>query len=343
MKKVLFVAALLSLATTGYAEEKRLNLYTWSNYIPADVIHAFEKKTGIIVNVSEYDSNNTMYTKLKTAPHIGYDVIIPSSYFVDKMSHQGMLQKLGLQSIPNVKYINPQLLNKPFDPGNRYSLPYDYGTTGIVFNKQYWNAKTITQWSDLWQRRFRDQLLILDDKREAFSIAMIRLGYSINDRNPKHIRQAYELLRQLMPNIKLFNSDANVAIYTDDDATVGIGWSGDTFLATEENPHLDFIYPKGGFAIWVDCYAIPKYAEHPNNARRFIDFMLKPKISKMIIEANGYSTANTAAMKLVDKSIRDNPMVNPSDAILSKGQYQADVGDAEKVYEHYWQLLKIST
>ena len=318
-------------------------MYVWSNYFPTRVLREFEKATGIKINLSEFDSNETMYTKLRTAPHVGYDIIVPSSYFVDRMRREQMLQPIDHRYIPNLKNINPLLLNKPFDPDNRYSVPFTWGTTGIVVNRRYWDPKTVDSWHALWQPRFLNQLLLLDDKREPFSMALITLGYSINDQNPEHIKKAYERLRSLITNVKLFNSDANVNIYADEDATVGLGWSGDTYLATQDNSDLDYIYPKEGFPIWIDCLSIPHYAKNVENAYRFINFMLSAPIAAEVTAEDGYSTGNIPGMQLAPKALRDNPLVNPPDEVLKKGEFQNDVGAAQKYYEEYWQLLKINT
>lgn len=328
---------------TTAAPTNTLNIYVWSNYFPADVLREFERTTGIKINLSEFDSNETMYTKLRTVPKIGYDIIVPSSYFVERMRREQLLHTIDHRWLPNLKNINPLLLNKPFDPENQYSIPFLWGSTGIVVNRRYWNPHSIQKWSDFWQPRFLNQLLLLDDKREPFSMALITLGYSINDQNPKHIEEAYERLRSLIPNVKLFNSDANVNIYADEDATVGLGWSGDTYLATQDNPDLTFVYPKEGFPIWIDCLSIPLHARHLENAYRFINFMLEARIAAQVTAEDGYSTGNIPGMALTPKALRDNPLINPPDSVLKQGQFQGDIGSAQQYYEKYWQLLKINT
>ncbi len=257
------------------------------------------------------------------------------------MRKQHMLHRLDKSKLSNSKYLNTKLLNKAFDPHNQYTLPYFWGTTGIIVNKQYWNPKTIQHWSDLWQPRFRNQLLIINDPREIFAVALIRLGYSINTRNPKQIKQAYLLIRRLMNNIKLFNTDAMTSIYIDEDATVGMVWSGEANLAKHENPNLRYIYPKEGFAIWIDCLAIPKFAPHIANAEKFINFLMRPNIAKIIMLKEGNASPNKAAIKLLSKKLQNNPIINPSNSVLSRGQYMLDVGKANSIYQKYWQLLKL--
>ncbi|MCK4608693.1 MAG: spermidine/putrescine ABC transporter substrate-binding protein [Gammaproteobacteria bacterium] len=341
MKKLYALLLLLFTATALAATDNVVNLYMWADYMPMSVIKQFEQQTGIKVNVAEYDSNETLYAKLKTAPNAGYDVIIPSSYYVAKMRKEGMLHKFNKAKLPNLKYLMPSLLNKPFDPHNNYSLPYLWGTTGIVVNKKYINPNSIKTWADLWNRKYKNQLLILDDVREAFSIAFINLGYSINDTNPEHIKAAYQRLKQLMSNIKLFNSDAEQNVYIDEDVLIGMGWNGDIYNAQKENPDLVYIYPQDGFSIWIDCLAIAKNAPHINNAHKFINFIMRPEITKEIVLAQGFSSPNTAATKLLPKAIQNNPIINPDPKILQRGHFQNNIGDSVALYTKYWDLLKI--
>lgn len=333
-----FLVCLQSL--TAFANQT-LNVYAWSDYIPDAVVKQFEQQTHITVHLSVYDSNETLYAKLKASPHAGYDVIIPSSYYVDRLSKEHRLLAFHPNRLTGFQALNPTLLHQPFDPHNTYSMPYLWGATGIVVNTQYWNPTKIQTWKDLWAPRFKNQLLLLNDYREVFSIALMRLGYSINTRNPKKIKQAYQLLKKLNRNVKLYNSDAQVNTYIDEDATIGIGWNGDVSLAQRENRHLAFIYPRQHYALWVDCLAIPKNAPHVNNAIRFIQFILQPRIAKEIALYTGYSSPNTIAMKQLPLVIQHNPAVNPPARVLKRGVFQLDVGNANVVYERYWELLKL--
>ncbi len=184
--------------------------------------------------------------------------------------------------------------------------------------------------------------MMLDDMREVFSIALITLGYSINDTNPEHLKQVYLKLKQLMPNIKMFNSDAVQNILIDEDAYIGMEWNGETYIARQENPNLVYIYPQDGFPIWIDSLAIVKNAPHLNNAYKFINFLIRPDIAKKIALYSGYSSPNLAAVKMLPKNMQNNPVINPYQKTLQKGQLQLDLGAAaNKLYIKYWELLKI--
>lgn len=340
--KYLSVLAGAIFCTTLFASDKVLNIFGWANYLPPDYIPKFEKQTGIHVNFSYFDSNDTLFAKLKTNPHAGYDIIIPSSYFVSKMRKLGMLRKINKQQLPNFKYLNTAFLNKSFDPGNQYSVPYAWGTTGIVINKKYFNRKQFSSWQDLWNPRYRNRIMLIDDVKEVFGFALMSLGYSINDTNPKHIHAAYLHLKKLMPNIRLIAIDAAYrSTLTDEDVNVGMGYSGDMILAQQDNPNLAYIYPKDGFGIWIDCFAIPKYAPHYQNALRFMNFIMNPKNAAEVTTQIGDATANKAALKLLPKKLRDNPIINPSAAVLKRGQLEQDTSSVNALIQRYWQMLKL--
>ncbi len=343
MRKILLSLLLCSCFSYARANNKILNIYTWSNYIPQPVIQLFEKKTGIHVNIAEYDNNETMYAKLLANPNSGYDLVFPSSYYIQRMEKNHLLQPINKEKIPNIKYLNPALLNKNFDRNNQYSLPYVWGTTGIVVNKKYWNPKDFQTWMSLWQPKLHNQLLMLNDVRDVFAVALLRLGYSINDKNPEHIKQAYLLLKKLMPNIKLFNSDSVISTYADDDASIGMIWNGDMYLAKKTNKNLVYIFPKPAFETWIDCIALIKNAPHLNNAYQFINFINQPKIAKLIFNGIGFSPANLGAIKLLPKNIRNNPVINPPSSALKRTQFQTNLdNNTLKTYMNYWQRLKLS-
>lgn len=326
-----------------FAQEKVVNIYNWSNYISSDVLKEFTQETGIKVNYATYDSNETMYAKLKANPHSGYDIVVPSTYFVDRMRKEGMLQPLDKTRLTHFKNLNPALLNKPYDQGNHYSIPYIWSTTGIAINTHYHRLSHVQRWADFWKPEYHNQLLLLDDIHEVFSMALLVLGYSPNDTNPEHIKQAYLKLKELMPNIRLFNADGVKSLYIDGDLTLGMGWNGDIYQATQENAAIHFIYPKEGFVISIDSMAIPVGATHLDNAYRFMNFILRPDIAKKISLETGYATPNEAAVKLMPKAILNNPMIYPDKETLKRGIEQEDVGSAEIVYQKYWELLKIGS
>lgn len=336
----LFFITLLA-SSLLFADENIVNVYAWSGEVSDFAVQQFEKETGIKVNFSTYDANEVMYAKLKADKTPSYDLVEPSSYYIDRMRRQDMLEKLDLSKLTNYKNLNTSFLKQSYDPTGEFSVPFVWGITGIFVNKDYHEASNIKRWSDLWDKKYADQLMLLDDSREVFSMALRTLGYSVNDSNPEHIKQAYLKLKELLANVKIFNS-APISILIDEDATVGMVYNGDLYKAKKENPQLEFIYPKDGFVIWVDNFAIPKDAPHRENAYKFLNFLLRAEIAKAIVMESDYSSTNFAAQKLLPAEIRDNPIVYPSREILRHGEFQTDVGDdALALYEKYWERLKM--
>lgn len=332
---------LFSLPIAASAADNVLNLYGWAGYLSDSVISQFETETGIRVNYATYVNNEVLYAKLKANPDAGYDIIMPSSYFIGRMQKQGLIQKIDHAKLANYRNIDPVFLGKEHDPKNEYSIPYLWNGTGIAYNTRYHALKSVNTWQDFWLPRYKDQLLLIDDTRECFAMALIALDYSVNDKDPEHIKAAFEKLKALMPNIKLFNMDAQRSIYLDEDITVGMGLNGDIFLAKQQNPYLQFIYPKEGFVITLDSLAIPVGAKHVENAHRFIDFVLRPEIAKQITLESGFSTPNMAAKELLSIQVRTDPILYPDAAILKKGQFLTDVAEAAPLYEKYFERLKL--
>lgn len=322
---------------------KILNIYAWSGEIPDSIIRQFEKATGIKVNIATYDNNEIMYAKLRAMKNGGYDLIIPSSYFVERMRRQNMLEKLDKSKLTHLTNLNPEFTHPSYDPNIDYSVPYLWGVTGIFYNNQYYPNSTIKKWNDLWEPRFKDRLMLLDDTREVFSIALLSMGYQANDNDPVHIEEAYLKLKKLMENVKVFSSDTVVSIIIDEDATIGTAWNGDVYKALQENPAIQFVLPEEGFVIWVDNLCIPKNAPHKTNAYAFIDFVLQAEIGKDIALKTRYPTTNLAAQKLLPEKIRTNPVAYPPKEVMKHGQFQRDLGEETLVrYEKYWEQLKIS-
>ena len=226
----LFSLLICLLLSNTLLANKIVNVYAWGGEIPKKVIQAFERESGITVNFSTYDSNETMYAKLRSSKQSIYDVVLPSAYFVERMKKQGMLTKLDHNKLPNLKNIDPHFIENDYDKGNHYSVPLIWGATGIFYN-QRWVKNAPQTWQSLWDKSWRLQLMLLDDPREVFALALMSLHYSPNDNNPKHIQAAYEKLLTLIPNIKLFGSDGIQAAIIDEDAILGSAWNGDVFKA----------------------------------------------------------------------------------------------------------------
>lgn len=341
MRKLLLCLSLLLKISYVFAQNI-VNVYVWGGEIPNSVIQKFERESGIKVNFSTYDSNETMYTKLKSSKKVIYDVIIPSSYFVGRMQKQNLLERLNKSKLNNLKNINPIFSKNDYDPDNKYSVPLIWGVTGIFYNNRFIKDPPST-WSMFWDKRFKDELMLHDDSREVFAMALLSLGYNANDNNALHILKAFKHLQALIPNIKLFSNYATQAVMIDEDSQVGMAWNGDVFKSQAENAAIQFIYPKDGFIIWVDCLAIPRNAPHKDAAYKFINFLLEASSAATIAIEEGHPITNKAGIALLPANIRNNKTIYPSNNTLKRGQFQKDVGDnALALYNEYWQSLKLS-
>lgn len=329
----------------GYAKNV-VNVYAWGGELPKEVINQFEKETGIKVNFSTYDNNETLYAKLKISAMSGkkstYDVILPSNYFVERMRKQGLLLPLDHQQIPNLVNLDRRFTNPLYDPNNQHSVPIIWGSSGIFYNESLVSSVPRT-WQALWGKQWKKQLMLLDDMREIFAIALMSLGFDPNDSDPKHIELAYKQLLALVPNIKLFASESIQAIIIDEDAIAGVAWNADAFKANTENKNIKFQFPEDGFILWVDCLAIPSNPPHLKEAYAFINFLLRPEIGKDIALHQGHAITNFKSRSLLPEALSKNKMIYPSDEILKRGHWQTEVNaEALKLYSDYWQKLKLA-
>lgn len=339
MKKFLAVLALLS-APAFAAEEKALNFYNWTEYMPEAVLKQFTKETGIKVRQTTYASIEEMYAKLKAGGG-GYDVVVPSAYYIKRMRAEDMLEPLDLTKIPNLKNFDSKYVDQAFDPGNKYTVPYLMYSVGIMVNGAKTDPSKITKWSDLWKPEYKNQLLMMDTARENFQVMMKVLGYKAGETDPKRIEEAYGKLRDLLPNVKLFNGDAPRTSFLAGEVAVGIAWSGEAYMGQQENPKITYIYPQEGIIFGMDTLAIPKGAKHPENAHKFIDFVSRPDIAAKISQEIGYGTPNAEAVKKLPAKFAQNRIVFPTADDLKNADYMEDVpSDTQSLYEKYWSELK---
>ena len=319
-----------------------LNVYGWPNYLPEKILRQFTQETGIHIQLTTYDSNEMLYAKLVTNPHSRYDIVMPTSYYVSKLAKKGLLRRLNHQHLTHLNNLMPRFRTMHYDPNNQMSIPYLWGSTGILVNDRYFNPKQFPSWASLWQASLKNQLLLLDDMRDVFDVALLALKAQPNSHDSKQIDRAYHKLKALMPNVKLFNSSTVTNLFIDEDVTIGMIWSDFAFAAMQENPHLHYIYPREGFMIWVDTLAIPRYAPHPRAAERFLNFILRADIAKQIVEITAGTTANSAAIKLLPKHWRNSRIINPTANTLQRGHMQRVINtQALRHYQQLWQRLKV--
>lgn len=338
----LLVAA--SLPMLAQAQD-RLSVYGWAEYIPDQVIRDFTKETGIKVDYASFDSNEALYAKLKllqtSKAKESYDVIFPSSYMLSKMGREEMLLPLDKAQLSHFDELDEAMLDRDFDPENKYSVPYAFGSTAIAINRDDFPDAKMTSWADLWDARWKNQLMITDDIRESFQMALLTLGYSANSKEPDEIKAAYEKLIPLQKNVLLYNSDNPRLPYVTGEASVGLLWSDQAYKTQQDGINLEYVYPEEGAIFWVDSAAIPSNAKSVDAAHQFIDYLLRPKVAASIMEELGMAIPNKGAKELLPKEIAENSVLFPNAEITNNGHFQDDLGDdVLAVYEQYWVKLR---
>ncbi|OOF37007.1 extracellular solute-binding protein [Rodentibacter heidelbergensis] len=332
---------LLGVHHTANANDNTVYLYTWSEYVPEGLLDNFTKETGIKVIVSSLESNETMYAKLKTqGENSSYDVIAPTSYFVSKMIREGMLKPLDHKKLPVIKELDPNMLDRAFDKGNRYSLPQLFGATGIAYNTETQNPAKFQSWGALWAPEFKGRLQMLDDPRELFNIALLKMNKDPNTQDPKVLEEAYQELLKLRGNILAFNSDNPSSSFISGETEVGLLWNGSVRIAKNEGAKIDMVYPKEGTMLWIDNLAIPKTAKNVEGAHKLINYLLSADVAEKLTLEIGYPTSNLKALKRLPKELTEDQATFISQEVINRSQWQLDVDDAIELYEGYYQKLK---
>ena len=303
-----------------------LNVYNWGQYIAdgedgaLDVIAAFEEKyPHIRVNYSIYDSNEVMYTKLKTGG-ITVDVIFPSDYMIARMISEGMLEKLNFDNIPNYQYIDDSYKNLAYDPNNEYSVPYTWGTVGIIYNTKYVDEADVTGWELLWNKKYAGKILMFDNSRDAFGIAQYLLGYDVNTTDKTELQACADKLKEQRPLVQQYVMDQVFASMENEEAWIAPYYAGDYLTMVEENEDLAFYLPTGqGFNLFVDAICIPTCCKEKEAAELFINFLCEPEICGQNLDYLGYSAPETAAKEYMDPEMANNPVAYPDEETLSRG------------------------
>lgn len=321
----------------------KVYVYNWGEYIDPETLDMFEKETGIQVIYDEFDTNETMYPKVEAGAS-NYDVVCPSDYMIQKMIDNDLLQELNWDNIPNAKAnIGAQYYeqSEAFDPGNRYAVPYCWGTVGILYNKTMVD-EPVTSWSILWDEKYADSILMQDSVRDLFMVGLKSLGYSMNSTDEKELNEAKDLLIQQKPLVQAYVIDQVRDKMIGNEAALGVIYSGEAIFTQRENPDLEYVIPKEGTNVWIDGWVIPKNAENVENAEKFIDFMCRGDIALLNFDYITYSTPNTAAQALIENDdIRNSKIAFPDLSQydgLETFSYLGD--DADALYNDLWKEIK---
>lgn len=341
--------------STGYAcpepefpievTSKEINIFVWTEYIPVEMIECFELVSGIKVNRDEYSSNEEMYAKV-SAGGSNYDLVQPTDYIIALMARQDLLQELDHAKLPVLKNFDPNYLDFEFDPGNKYTIPYQAGTDAIVVNTD--TVQNIPQsWADLWRPEYAGKMVFLDDSRATIGMVLLTLGYDVNTTDAAQLEEAKNKLKELVPNVKLFDSDSPKTALIAGDADLGMTWTAEALLAQQENPAIQYIYPTEGAILWQDNWAMLKDAPHADAAYAWLNYTMQGNIFWMMLRDFPYTNPNQAALDYAmanQKELYDaymaSPITNtPADAIKN-GHRIADVGEATPMYDDIWVEVK---
>ncbi|MEY8193180.1 PotD/PotF family extracellular solute-binding protein [Peribacillus simplex] len=323
-------------SSQGFTSSNTLTIYNWGDYIDTDLIKRFEKETGIKVIYETFDSNEAMMTKIEQGGTT-YDIAIPSEYMIDKMRQEDLLIPLDHSKLPNLKNIDERFIDLPFDPENKYSVPYFWGTVGIVYNSKMLGGKEITAWSDLWDKDLKNEILLTDGAREVMGMGLNSLNYSLNDIDEEHLQEAKSKLDALTPNIKAIVGDESRMLLEAQEAAIGLVWSGVASEIMAENEDLEYVVPKEGSNLWFDNMVIPKTTKNVDAAHQFINFMLDPKVAAQNAEYVSYSTPNKAALKYMPEEVVKDERFYPSPELTKKLEVYENLG--KKNLAHYNELF----
>ena len=351
MKKILCTILALSSAfslvltgcgSSGNDSNGEVIVYNWGEYLDPEVLTIFEEETGIKVVYDEFETNEVMYPKVE-AGATAYDVICPSDYMIQKMIENDLLAEINFGNIPNIKNIGTQYMeqSKEFDPENKYSVPYCFGTVGILYNKTMVDGP-IDSWSVLWDEKYADNILMQDSVRDAFMVALKLNGYSMNSLNKEELETAKDALIAQKPLVQAYVIDQVRDKMIGDEAAIGVIYSGEAIYTQRENENLEYVIPKEGTNVWIDSWVIPKNAPNKENAEKFINFICREDIALMNFEYITYSTLNTAAQALIeDEEIKNSPIAFPDLSQyenLETFQYLGSEGD--ELYNNLWKEVK---
>jgi len=328
-----------------------LYVYNWGEYIDESVIEEFEAETGIHVTYDLFETNEEMYPVIE-AGAVQYDVICPSDYMIQKMAENGLLSDINFENVPNVQYIDPAYMeqSKSFDPLNSYSVPYCWGTVGIIYNTKLIEELGVpapTKWSDLWDERYRGEILMQDSVRDAFMVALKMNGHSMNSTDPAELSEAKNLLLAQKPLVQAYVVDQVRDKMLNGEAAVGVIYSGELLYLQEEAEALDldydleYVIPEEGTNIWIDSWVIPYNARNKENAEKWINFLCRPDIAKKNFEYITYATPNKGAFDLLDEEYKENKSVFPDTSEFTNSEVYKYLGtEADDLYSALWKEIK---
>jgi spermidine/putrescine transport system substrate-binding protein len=321
-----------------------LYLFTWTQYTDdKELLKTFTTQTGIKLLADVYESNDVMLAKVQAGGGGAYSAIYPSDYMVQKMLDLGLLNEIKRDRLIGIDNLFPQFQNPPYDPNNRYSIPFTWGTTGFIYNSEVLTTPP-DDWEYLWKNRDKlsKRMTLISDVREVMGAVLRMLGYSYNSKNESEVKQAYEKLQELKPAISAFNTDAWRNQILAGDLLLAMSYSGDAIKLTKENPKFKYVIPQSGTSLWTDTIVIPKSAPNSDGAYAWINYLLQPEVSAQLTKRQSLATPNRAAFEQLPKQIQNNTSLFPPESLIAKCERITPLGDIEELYDRYWTQLTSS-
>lgn len=319
-----------------------LSVYNWSTYIDPDVLTQFETEFGVEIQYDTYDGNEALLAKIQPG-NPGYDIIVPSGDYVEGMAAEGLLEKIDLTKITNLSNISEEFLDPPFDPGNQYSIPYQWGTIGIGYNTQVVGGE-ISSWQEIFDAKYAGRVALMEDPRAMLGAILMMLGYSPNTTNPEELEAAKNFIIEHKEVVKAFAPDTGQDLLNQGEVDIAVEWNGDIFQIMEDNENIEYVIPKEGTIVWTDNLAIPKGAPNKALAEEFINFVLRPGISAAISNYVKYGSPNKAAIEqqLIEVADLENPGIYPPPETFTNLKYAEDLGEDTQMYDQAWTELKVA-
>lgn len=349
MKKILILLAVgmlaaLALVGCGSDSENTLSVANYGKYIDEDVLKQFEKETGIKVKYDECQTPEALYTKYKGGS-IDYDLMCTSEYMIQKLMNEGEVLEINFDNVPGIENLDPKYLefSKAFDPENKYTMPYFFGTVGILYNKNMVDEADMKSWSCLWNEKYKDQIIMTDSVRDAFLAPLKYLGYSVNTTDESQLKEAQKLLIAQAPLVQAYMVDDAQDEMIAENAAMALVYSGEAALAIERNANLAYSVPEEGSNMWIDSWFIPKTCKHKENAEKFLDFLCREDIAALNFEYVYYATPNLALYNSLDEDLKQNEVIFPSTDVLNNCEILKPLDEAStKLFNDLWKEIKSS-
>ena len=342
MKKKFLLIIIIVMLCCGCSfneDVRQLNILNWSSYIPNEVILDFEKETGIEVNYGTYSSNEELLAKISVAKEGTYDLIFPSDYMVEIMISRGLIQEMKTYRLDNIDNLNLNFLNKEYDLGNKYTLPFIAASTVIAVNRDV-ISDDINSYNDLLNSKYKNEIVLIDDQRIIIGMALLANGYDMNSTNSGELEVAKNWLLKLKENLKAYDSDSPKNFLISGEASIAVLWNAEGALASMENSSIENIFPKEGVALSIDNFAIPNGAKNIDELYEFIDYILRDDVMAKIIESYPYKTVNVASEEMLSDEYLNNSAANISDDVFNSGLFVKNIGSNIGMYDRIWAEIK---